>query len=231
MKDILVVIPARGGSKGVKNKNIKSLGDKPLIGWSIHAAKKSKYVSRVIVTTDSEEIKKVSLDLGAEVPFLRPKELASDEVHSVYPVMHTLNWLSEHDNYTPDIVIMLLPTSPLRATEDIDNAIDLYLKNTDHNVISVVESDKQLPHFRYVEEDLLLPVQKQDNHNVQRQDLKKLYCLNGSIYISDINRLMKNKTFHIEKTVPHIMDKDRSVDINTEEDFKQAEYILQYGKQ
>jgi len=232
MKKILVIIPARSGSKGVKNKNIKLLGDKPLIGWSILAAQKSKYMPRVLVTTDAEEIKKVSLDMGAEVPFLRPKELASDEVHSVYPILHALNWLSENDNYHPDIVIMLLPTSPLRTAKDIDNAIDLYLKNPDHNVISVTELDKQLPHLRYVENGLLVPVQKQGNYNVQRQDLQKLYYLNGSIYVSDFSRLLEDKTFHIEKTIAYIMDKDRSVDINTEEDFKQAEYLLKlkYGK-
>lgn len=225
-KKIIAIIPARGGSKLIPKKNIIKLGNKPLIAWTIEAAKKSKYINKIIVTTEEEEIRKVSLKYGAEVPFKRPIKLATDKIHSVFPVLHAIEWLAKNKNYHPDIVIMLLPTAPLRRPIDIDKAIVLHLKNKNRPVVGVYESGKRLLHFRYIKNQKLVPLMKSKTLNVQRQDLKKLYYLNGSIYLARTKDLLKEKTFHTKNAIPYIMDEEYSIDINTKKDLNRAKLIL-----
>jgi len=229
-KKILAVIPARGGSKGIPKKNIIKLGGKPLIAWTIEAAKKSKHVNKIVVTTEDEEIKRAGLKYGAEAPFRRPTELATDKIHAVFPILHTIEWLAENEKYHPDIVIMLLPTAPFRGPVDIDNAVDLHLKSRGKTIIGVCESDKQLLHFRYIQDQNLVSLVKTKNLNVQRQDLEKIYYVNGSIYVSDAKRLMKEKTFHTRDAAPYVMDGDRCIDINTFADLERAKFMLRLNK-
>src|SRR5690349_8046730 len=122
MSDVLAVIPARGGSKSIPRKNLAALAGKPLIVWTIEAASASQCLTRVVVSTDDPEITAVAAAAGAEVPFVRPAELAQDETPAIEPILHAVDWLDQHEGYRPDFVMILQPTSPLRQAEDIDAA-------------------------------------------------------------------------------------------------------------
>jgi len=229
-KKILAIIPARGGSKGIPGKNLIKLGRKPLIAWTIEAAKKSKYINKIVVTTENEEIKKVGLKYGAEVPFKRPVKLAGDKVHGIFPILHAIKWLIKNKNYYPDIVLMLLPTAPFRGSTNIDRAIKLHLKSRGKMVIGVCETAKQLLHFRYIRNQKLTPIIKAKTLNVQRQDLEKLYYINGTIYVANTKELLKEKTFHTKDAIPYIMDEKYSTDINTFRELNMARLMLRFKK-
>ena len=139
--EVLAIIPARGGSKGIPRKNIRSFAGHPLIAWSIAAAKQSHLVTRIIVSTDDEEIAVVARRLGAEVPFLRPSELAQDLSVDLPLFEHALSWLKEHEGYQPDILIQLRPTSPIRPIEMVDGAVQMLLDHPEaHSVRGVIPS-------------------------------------------------------------------------------------------
>lgn len=224
---VLAVIPARSGSKGIPDKNITVLGGKPLMNWTIDAAKESKYINKIIVSTDSEKYASMAMDNGAEV-LMRNSELANDKIHSVYVVLDVLKQLAEQSNYIPDIVLMLLPTSPLRKSSSIDKAIELFLNEKPKSVISVNKSDKQLLHYRTINKgNFLEPLIEVDDCNVQRQDLSDLYELNGSIYVSNPPTLLTEKSFHIANgAFPLVMSKEESVDINEPKDLEYAQYLI-----
>ena len=228
---VLAIIPARSGSKGIPDKNVTLLGNKPLMNWTIDAAKQSKYINKIVVSTDSEKYALIATENGAET-VIRDASISNDKVHSVYAVLDTLRKLEQHENYTPDIVLMLLPTSPLRQPNSIDKAIELYLENNPQSVISVTKSDKQLLHFRTINDAKYLePVKKVSDYNVQRQDLEDLYELNGSIYVSSPATLYQKESFHISNgSLPLIMSKEESVDINQPEDMEYAEYLIRKQK-
>lgn len=224
-KETLCVIPARGGSKDIPRKNIKPLVGKPLIYYSINTALQSKLISRVIVSTEDNEIAKIAKGFGADVPFLRPSKLAADNVHSVYAILDIIEKLKERESYIPDAVIMLLPTSPLTTSKHIDDAISLYFKHNNGSVISVCPFEKPLSSIRKIEQHKLNPIFKVKNFNVQRQD-SQLYVVNAAIYITKPERLIKYKTFHKGEVYPYIMSKEDSIDINDELDFEFAEFLL-----
>ncbi|HET9913914.1 MAG TPA: acylneuraminate cytidylyltransferase family protein, partial [Anaerolineales bacterium] len=138
---IIGLIPARGGSKTIPHKNIKPLVGKPLIAWTIEAAKKCRALSRVIVSTDDAQIAEVAQQWGAEVPFLRPAELAGDATSSLAVVLHLIQWLKKHDGAVPEYILLLQPTSPFRTTEDLDAAIELAETRKVNAVVSVCETD------------------------------------------------------------------------------------------
>lgn len=228
--EILGIIPARSGSKGLKNKNIQPLQGKPLIAHTIEAGKKSK-INRLIVSTDSPKYASISESWGAEVPFLRKKELASDNVHSVFTVIDCLKQLEKLEGYIPDIVIMLLPTSPLRLASTIDNAIDYFVDKNATSLVSIVRSTKQLLHLREIDKNgFLAPILKSNSYNVQRQDLQPIFELNGSIYISRPDVLLENKSFHLKNTIPFEMNQRESLDINSISDLDYASYLLSTKK-
>ena len=149
---IVCIIPARGGSKGLPGKNIKDFCGKPLIAHTIEQAKQSKYIDRVIVSTEDDTIACTSLDYGAEVPFIRPVELAGDEVATIDVLLHAINWLENIGQYTFDIIVLLHVTTPLRSVADIDNCIALLVDEKADNIFSVAESHRN-PYFNMVEED------------------------------------------------------------------------------
>ena len=230
MKNILTVIPARSNSKGIKDKNIIEINGKPLISYSIECSLKSKYVSRTIVNTDSESYMKIAKKYGAEVPYLRDKNMASDSVHAVFPVLETLKKLYDTENYNPDLIIMLLPTSPLRKVSTLDRAIEKYieLNKKIKSLVSVRALGKSKHHLRRVNGDLLLPFIKRNDYNIQRQEYENLFVLNGSIYISCPNYLLKYKTFHLEnETAFFEMDEFESIDIDTYDDIKKIKKLIQ----
>jgi CMP-N,N'-diacetyllegionaminic acid synthase len=221
-KKILAIIPARGGSKGIPKKNIKLLKGKPLIAWTIEEAKKSCFLDKIIVSTDDEEIMKVAKKWGAEVPFLRPSELAQDDTPGIAPVLHALEYFLDYE-----YVVVLQPTSPLRLAEDIDNAIYLCEKNKSNFCVSVMES-KIIPEwmFRINNRGVLEPLNYIREIPYQRQKVKKTYVLNGAVYVGRKEALIKNQSFLTPETIPYIMPSKRSIDIDDIIDFEYCEYIL-----
>jgi len=228
-KKILAIIPARGGSKGVIRKNVRNLADKPLIAYTIEAAKTSKYFDRIIVSTEDLEIASVSKSYGAEVPFLRPMELALDSTPGIEPILHCLEWLEKEQDYVPDYVCLLQCTSPLRNNHQINGAIEeMFNKNAD-SIVSVYESDKSPYWMKKIEHGKLKNYIKDNKSYTRRQDIPKAYMLNGAIYICKTKLLIKNRNWYSENTIPYIMDKNTSVDIDDINDFRFIEYLMKEG--
>jgi CMP-N-acetylneuraminic acid synthetase len=223
--DIFAIIPARGGSKGLPGKNIKLFCGKPLLAWTIEAAKLSSYIGKVIVSTDSEQIAQTARDFGAEVPFLRPQELSTDDSDTVSVTLHALSCLKK-DNYEPKLLVLLQPTSPLRLTEDIDNAIELFLGNGCDAVISVNKLQHPIFWTFRISNSYLDPLFGRDYLASRRQELPEIYAPNGAIYIVSIDAFLKHKSFYLDMTRPYVMPFQRSIDIDDEDDFLVAERFM-----
>lgn len=223
---ILAVIPARGGSKGVPEKNIRELNGIPLIAHTILAAKKVNRLSKVIVSTDSEKIAEVSRHYGAEVPFIRPDYLATDTASSIDVVMHTIEYFKQTRVEFNDL-ILLQPTSPLRDEGDIDNSLDLYLGNKCDSVVSVCEAETNPYLFKRIDDEgTLHDFIAHDNKHMRRQDMPKLYRLNGAIYITSVRLLEEKRSFYGNVVLPYIMNSFKSIDIDNEIDFELAELFM-----
>jgi len=225
---IIGVIPARGGSKSIPRKNIKILQGKPLVVYTIEEAKKSNYLTHLVVSTEDEEIKNISLKYGAEVPFLRPKELATDDALAIPTVQHAVITVEKIKNIKYNYVIMLQPTTPLRETEDIDKALAMLIEADADGVISVVDVDNWHPMKmkKFDENSYLIDYKTPPVENPPRQILPKVYMVNGAIYATKRDVFMEKNTFKGEKCLGYIMPPERSVNIDTEIDFLIAEYYL-----
>lgn len=218
---ILGLIPARGGSRGIPRKNIKPLHGKPLLAWTIEAALRSTFLDAVVVSTDDEEIGRVAADWGAEVPFLRPRELAQDETPGIDPVLHALEQLPDFDT-----VVLLQPTSPLRTTDDIDQCIELARSSGAPSVVSVTEAAKH-PYWMYrLGPDLRLKALIAAPPVTRRQDLPPVYSMNGAVYFARADWLRRHRTFVTDETVAYIMPPERSVDLDSMLDWQMAELLL-----
>ncbi|KPK42814.1 MAG: CMP-N-acetlyneuraminic acid synthetase [Omnitrophica WOR_2 bacterium SM23_29] len=225
-KKILALIPARGGSKGLHRKNMRPLLGKPLILWTIEQAKNSKYIDRIIVSTDDKEIARISKKYGAEVPFMRPKKLAGDNVKGIKVVSHAVAWLQKN-NSVFELLMLLQPTSPLRTSKDIDAAIKLLFKKNAQAVISITETD----HHPYFSNTLpsngrMANFLRPESINKNRQELPAFYRLNGAIYLAYVSYIKKKKNFLGKNTFAYTMPSERSIDIDSEIDFKLAELLL-----
>ncbi len=227
-KKILALIPARGGSKGIKDKNIIDLCGKPLIGYSIDAAKQSKYIDDVVVSTDSEKIAEVARKCGAEVPFMRPAELAQDKSKSIDAVVHAINALKEQ-NRIYDCLVFLQPTQPLRAPDDIDGAIETFYKCGRQSLVSVCEVDNHPLLIRSIDDGRLKPLLNMGS-SIRRQDMPKFYCVNGCIYINAIEEI-NSSTSQNDNTIPYIMESSHSVDIDELKDLELAKFYIENKKQ
>jgi CMP-N,N'-diacetyllegionaminic acid synthase len=225
-KSIFGLIPARGGSKGLPQKNIRSLNGKPLIAWTIETARAAKFFDQIIVSTEDQEIVTVAEQYGATVPFIRPAELATDEAKGIDVVIHALNWLTEHEHHY-DLVFFLQPTSPLRQTDDIKGCLELFFQKQAGAIVSVCEAEHPPLWMNTLGPDLCMKdfLQK-EIADENRQSLSKYYRINGALYLADWDYLMKNKGFMGNETYAYIMPKERSIDIDTEFDLKLAEYLL-----
>lgn len=225
---ILAIIPARCGSKGIPRKNTRLLAGKPLIAYSIESALKSKYIDRVIVSTEDEEIAESSALYGAKV-IKRSKGLAKDESPTIDVIFHVLKIL-EKENYNPDIAVLLQPTSPLRSVNDIEKAIKLFLESGCESVVSVCETE-QSPYWSFkIAEGYLKPLFGEKYLRMRRQDLEKVYIPNGAVYVSTPLTLYKYKSFCSERAIPYIIPIERSIDIDNEIDFILAEPVMKkYG--
>lgn len=230
-KRILGLITARGGSKGIPGKNIKELCGKPLIEYTIEAAKKSNVLTRTIVSTDSGQIADISRNLGADVPFLRPAELARDLSSSIDVAKHAINWLKENDNQEFDYVMILQPTSPLRLAQDIDECIKKIVDTDADSIMSMVElTDFSLKKLKKIEDDLILPyLYEEGAQSARRQDKIKVYKRNCAVYLTKTEFILKNDLFG-KISRPYVMPIERSIDINEPADFALAEFWMKKNK-
>tara|TARA_B100000941_G_C28464940_1_gene532999 strand:- start:325 stop:999 length:675 start_codon:yes stop_codon:yes gene_type:complete len=218
---IICIIPARKNSRRIKNKNIINFKDKPLIYHTISKAKKCREIDRVFVSTDSKLIASIAKKYGAEVPFLRPKYLSSDNVHSSKVILEHTRKIYKNTNEENIGVMMLLPTSPLIKTSSIKKCIKLFKKNINSSVIAVNKFTKNLSSLRRIRQGKLVPVFKTSNFNVQTQS-EKNFIVSGSVYIISKKNLDKYKTFHINNVIPCEISEQEAIDINTHYDLKIA---------
>ncbi len=221
-KKVLAIIPARGGSKGVPRKNIRLLAEKPLIFWTIEEAKKSKYIDRLILSSEDEEIIEVAESYGCEVPFRRPRNLALDTTHGIEPTLHVLEQIPGYD-----YVVVLQPTSPLRISDDIDKCIEKLNECEGVSCVSVTEPPHS-PYWMYllVKDEQMQPLIPEYAMIPRRQELPTVYSLNGAVYVADSRWLQKSKNFMSDQTIAYIMPKYRSYDIDNEEDFLLCEWMM-----
>ncbi|MDD2822977.1 MAG: acylneuraminate cytidylyltransferase family protein [Candidatus Daviesbacteria bacterium] len=227
-KKIVLTICARGGSKGYPGKNIKSIFRKPLLAYSIEQAKALDWVDRIVVSTDDPKIKKVAEKWGVEVPFLRPPELATDTVSKIPVFLHAIQEAEKHWNEKYDIWVDLDVTSPLRFSEDIEQAVRLLFTPETISVITAMESHHN-PYYNMLEKDNKGYISLSKKHSqsvVRRQDAPKVYAMNGSIYVMWCDELVKRKTFFTEKTQLYVMPPERSFDIDNAVDFEIVKLYL-----
>lgn len=218
---ILAIIPARGGSKGLPRKNIKMLAGKPLIAWTIEEAKKSKYITSLILSSEDNEIIEIAEKYGCNVPFRRPIEIAQDDTAGIMPVLHAIEKCPGYD-----YVVLLQPTSPLRTVEDIDGCIAKVILNNAPSCVSITEVEKS-PYWMYkLQEDGRMKSVIEGTLITSRQELPTIYNLNGAVYVAEVEWLKQNQSFLTSETVGYIMDKANSIDIDTEEDFQYCQWKI-----
>lgn len=232
MSNILCTICARGGSKGVKNKNIKELNRKPLIAYTIEQAKASELFEHIVISTDSDDIAIVAKQYGAEVFFKRSEEMASDTAGKLDVIKDAFKRSEEHYNKTFDYLIDLDATAPLRSVDDILNSFKQFIENNNDNLITAMPS-RRSPYFNLVEQDKDGKVylsKKLDSAVVRRQDAPKSYDMNASIYIWTRDTILNENSIFLEKTGLYIMPEERSIDIDSELDFNFVEFLMKENK-
>lgn len=227
---VLVVIPARGGSKSIPRKNIKPFAGHPLIAYSIAAGLCAKGVNRVILSTDDEEIAEIARSYGAEVPFLRPAELAQDDVPDLPVFKHALSWLEKHEGYYPDIVVQLRPTSPLRPHGCVDDAILLLLKDNRADSVRGVMPSSQNPYKMWRPEGrYLIPLLQSEfteHYNMPRQKLPVTFWQTGHIDVIRYETIVKKHSMCGDLILPYILDSCYAIDIDNPEEWELAEWML-----
>ena len=227
-KKILAIIPARGGSKGLKDKNIRKFNKKPLIYWISNEAKKSKYINKVIVSTDSKKIRNVCKSLKIESPFLRPKNISKDTSKSIDLIIHAINFFKKR-NEKFDYIALLEPTSPLTTCKDIDKAIEILFKKKKiaDSIVGISENVNRHPVFnvKVNNNGIIKPFEKNFS-STRRQKLKKLFFFDGSLYISTAEKLLKSKSFYHNRTLGFKTDKWKSIEIDDIIDFLVAETLF-----
>lgn len=224
-KRVLGIIPARGGSKGLPGKNIRPLRGKPLIGWTIEAARRSKYIDDVVVTSDDPQILAVSKEWGASTPFVRPAELATDEATSAETVLHCL------ESVAPcDVLVLLQPTSPLRLASDIDTALEIFVCKGAVSVVSVTPSEKSISWSNTISPEGRIEFVFDQTPSGRRQDLSQTYYLNGAVYCVDCDWFKRHRKFTASESFCYVMPRERSIDIDTLIDFAFCEILLDLKK-
>lgn len=228
MSNILCTICARGGSKGVKNKNIKKLNGKPLIAYTIEQAKASGLFEHIVISTDSDDIANIAKQYGAEVFFKRSSEMASDTAGKLDVIRDAFKRSEKYYNKTFDYLIDLDATAPLRIVEDIIDSFNQFKENSNDNLITAMPS-RRSPYFNLVEQDKDGKVylsKKLDNSVVRRQDAPKSYDMNASIYIWKREIILNENSIFLDNTGLFVMPEDRSIDIDNELDFKFVEFLM-----
>ena len=227
---ILTIIPARGGSKGIKLKNLVKINGKPLVAYSIEHSLASKLINRTIVSTDNEEIAKVSEEFGAEIPIFRTKELAGDHILDLPVFEHMLTYLKKEENYEPDIVVHLRPTCPYRKPQWIDSVINLLIENVSADSVRSVSEPSQHPYRVFeIKNTYLHPLMNErhpEPYLLRRQDLPKMYYYNCVIDVTKPNTIFNKKSMTGDKMLPYIMRSEDSIDIDTPMDLEFAKFFL-----
>jgi CMP-N,N'-diacetyllegionaminic acid synthase len=227
MSQVLGIIPARGGSKGIPNKNLKPLAGRPLLAYTADAARESGVIDRLILSTDSREIAQLGASLGIEVPFLRPADLARDE-SAMLPVLEHAVAEIEQTGWKPDVVVLLQPTAPLRRPEHVKRAVEMLEKSGCDSVVSVIEIPSHYaPHFAMKivngRLDYLLP---EGRHITRRQDVEPAYSRDGTVYTFRRDVLMEQHTIYGLDCRPIVLPLNESVNLDSREDWEEAERIL-----
>ena len=232
-KSVIGIVPARAGSKGLPRKNIAPLCGKPLIAWSIEAGLRSQYIDLVIVSTDSNKIAGIAAEYGASVPFIRPAELATDETPTIDVVIHALEYLNIQRKQRFDYTVLLEPTSPLRDEADIDRAIKQLVDNVGaSSLVGISRTEAQNPAFLVVlsENNFLIGLDQSEIKPVRRQEIKDVYFLEGSIYVSDTKTLIARRTFCHQETLGCIFPKWKSLEVDDLEDLIMVEALMLHKK-
>ena len=224
--NILVIIPARGGSKGIPRKNIKLLNGKPLIYYTVEAARGIFKDSQICVSTDDKEIVDLVENIGLKIPFIRPVELASDTATTHDVLLHALNFYKE-SGISVDTILLLQPTSPLRTSTHIRDALSIYNSKECDMVVSVKET-KSNPYFvLYEENEQGILVKSKKGGYQRRQDAPKVWEYNGAIYVINVESLLKNTIDKFERIYKFVMEEQCSIDIDTDLDWKICEFLIQ----
>ena len=222
-KELLTIIPARSGSKRIKNKNIKKFLGKPLIAYAILHAKKNPWIDRVIVDTDSPKIASIAKKYGAEAPYLRPRKLAGDKAQVIDAIIHLLNRLNKDEGYEPTHVMILQTTSPLIEQKDIDACWDLMKKTDSATVLTMAQTHPRL--YWLTNKQNIILANKNAVKSTNIQAWREAYLLNGFVYIVKTPALLKERSVITQNTRAVICDKWRSVDLDTSEDWALAELL------
>ena len=227
-KTFLAIIPARGGSKRIPKKNIISLGEKPLIAWTIDAAKNCKYLDEIMVTTDDPEIRKIAISYGASAPFLRPQFLASDTATSYDTIKHTIDFYKESQNRDFDFIVLLQPTSPFRTGQQITESVVLLKEKNASSIVSVCKAEHSPLWMNSLPEDgNMNNFIRNEFKKTRSQDLIVHYRLNGAIYICETNKLLAEESFFIKSnSFAYVMSRESSLDIDEPIDFRFAEFLV-----
>jgi N-acylneuraminate cytidylyltransferase len=220
-RKVLALITARAGSKGIPGKNIKLLAGRPLIVWTIAAARQSRYVDRLIISSDGTDIIRIAEEHGCEAPFVRPAILAQVDSSSMGVIEHALANLSEHFDY----LLLLQPTSPFRTADDIDCFLDYCIENDADIAVSVSRLKKHPMYMYHIENGRLVPFLDNGNVQLRRQDMPPAYEHNGALYFARIDRLLRERSFNTTGTIPYITEGIINLDIDTPEDWDYAELI------
>lgn len=226
--NILAVIPARSGSKSIPHKNIRLINNKPMLSYSIEHAKKSGYINRIILSTDSEEYAEIGRQYGAEVPFLRPAEYATDTALDIDVFYHCLNQLKKTEEYHADIVVQLRPTYPIRDIRDIDAMIEILIKDPSLDSVRSIAPAKEIPYKMWLKdnEGILTPIVKDipECYNMPRQQLPKVYFQNACIDVARGDIILNRRSMTGDRIYGYEMKKN--YDIDTEEEFRLAEEYI-----
>jgi CMP-N-acetylneuraminic acid synthetase len=228
LMDILGIIPARGGSKSLRKKNIRKLAGKPLIYYTIKEAKKSKFITKLVVSTENLEISKIVKKYGVQV-IPRPKNLAKDNTPSLVVFRQVINYLHSNSDFNPDVIVVLQPTSPLRKVIDIDYSIKKFLKNKPKTIVSISKFEHPPSWIFKIVNGKLKPIIKSPKI-LRRQESPILYSPNGAIYVFNSSSIMKKDFEYGANDLPYIMPIERSIDIDSELDFKLAELLFKRKK-
>lgn len=223
---ILAIIPARGDSKRLPGKNIKLLAGKPMISYAINAAHASKYIDRVVVSTDDATIARVAEEAGADVPFMRPAELASDTAQSIDVLLHAVHTLEEKGQEHYEVIVLIQPTSPLLLPSDIDEAIETLARTNASSCVSMCAISER-PEWMYTLQDgQARPFLEFDQSSKRSQDLPSLYRINGCVYVMRRDTLLtKRRIVDSSNLCATLMPRERSVDIDEPIDFELAEHL------
>lgn len=221
---ILSVIPARGGSKGIKDKNIIDLCGKPLIAYTIEEAMKSKFIDDVIISTDSRRIAEICTRYGAEIPFIRPVELALDRSKSIDVVLHAIKALKDNGRVY-DCIVLLQPTQPLRIVEDIDLAIETFYRHGKKGVVSISKVEDHPILMRTISGNGELQPLLNMSSTCRRQDMPDYYKVNGCVYVNAVDAIDEKTSFN-DNPIPCLMPEERSVDIDELKDLRIAKALM-----